>query len=361
MHALEISDELDAMGHPAEARDAAANGLGRDAGPQRAGRGGQYVLDVVRPAQEDLAEGADALDVAIELRGHPVAVHEDPMLELAAPAEQHDAGPRAPRQARRRLVVGVEHRAIGRRLVQEDSRLGVQVRREAAVSIEMVRRHVEHRGHARVEGLGRFELEARHLTHDEAVGTERERVSRERHADVAAHEHWTGLLGEQRARERGGRRLAVGPGDRDGVRLHRAPAQLQLTDDRDALRSGRHHQGRIERNPRAQDDQVGTLRHFRVAAAHQEGHAERQEPACISAERSERLLIAGDHTRAGGLEQARGGQAALAETNDGDPPAGEALQIRTSPRHDVRVLQWAHAARLTLAVIAALLIAASRC
>src|SRR5262249_37252808 len=81
----------------------------------------------------------------------------------------------------------------------------------------------------------------------------------------------TAVLGEQRGRERGGRRLAVGPGDRDGVRLHRTPAQLQLTDDRDALRSGRHHQGRIERYPRAHDDQVGALRHLRVAAAHQEG------------------------------------------------------------------------------------------
>ena len=81
-------------------------------------------------AQEDLDSGADLLDVTVELRRDPAVADEHPVRQLTAPAEPEHAAP-APREASAggAGVVGVQDRAVGRRLVREDPRLGLPVRR----------------------------------------------------------------------------------------------------------------------------------------------------------------------------------------------------------------------------------------
>ena len=124
-------------------------------------------------AQADLGQRHDLLHVAVELRRHPaVGADEHAVIQRAPPAEPQHLGARARGQPGGRRVVRVEHRAVGRRLVEEDPRLGRDVGGEVAVAVEVIGRHVEDRRHPRLERLDRLELERRHLGHHEAVARE---------------------------------------------------------------------------------------------------------------------------------------------------------------------------------------------
>src|SRR3990172_64068 len=81
-----VEDALDAVGDTPERADAAADGLGRQPGPQGAGGGRQHVLDVVLAAQQDLAERADLLDAAVKLGDDPPVADEDAVVERCEPA-----------------------------------------------------------------------------------------------------------------------------------------------------------------------------------------------------------------------------------------------------------------------------------
>ena len=212
--------------------------LGRHPRPQGAGAGGEDVLHVVLAAQPDLGDGADRLDVAVQLGDDPSVADEDPVVERPEAAEPEDVAGRAHGQPRGQRIVEVQHRAVRRRLVGEDAGLGLDVVGHRAVAVEVVGRDVEHRGHPRVEAVGALELEARHLGHDQPVGGEVERVLRQRRADVARHQGRPHLGAEQLAGQRRRRGLAVGAGDRDDVGLHGAPAELELADDGHAARAG---------------------------------------------------------------------------------------------------------------------------
>ena len=87
------------------------------------------------------------------------------------------------------------------------------------------------RGRKRLDGL---ELEARHLDDADAARRRRRRAHRldQRHAQVAAHERRPPGRAQHLAGQRGGRRLAVGAGDRDERRRDEARRQLDLAGDR---------------------------------------------------------------------------------------------------------------------------------
>src|SRR5207237_728603 len=105
---------------PAQAPDCVPNGVDADPRPQRTRRRRQHVFDVVRAAQLDLREWADAVDVTVEPRHQPAVLHEHAVLEGVLAAEPQHVRARARCEAAGALVVGVEHRAVLLGLVHED-------------------------------------------------------------------------------------------------------------------------------------------------------------------------------------------------------------------------------------------------
>src|SRR6185295_15817590 len=85
LDAGEVAYPFDPMGHAAEAADRRADRRRGDTRPEGARRRRQHVLDVVLAAQEDLRQGADLLDVTVELRRDLAVADEDPVRQLAAP------------------------------------------------------------------------------------------------------------------------------------------------------------------------------------------------------------------------------------------------------------------------------------
>ena len=159
-HPVQLADELDPMGHRAKGGDALADHRRRHAQPARAGRRGQRVLDVVGAPQRDLAERADGLRRAVEAGHDPAIAHEHAARQFAPPAEPDEIDADGGRQGARARVVVVEHGGVARALVLEDPRLGGRVGGERPMAIEMVRGHVQDRGHPGPEGLDRLRAES---------------------------------------------------------------------------------------------------------------------------------------------------------------------------------------------------------
>ena len=70
------------------------------------------------PRSCDLGQRADLLHVAVQPGRDPAVAHEHAVVERPPPAEPQHAGPRARGQGGGGRVVGVEHGAVGRRLVR---------------------------------------------------------------------------------------------------------------------------------------------------------------------------------------------------------------------------------------------------
>ncbi len=192
----------------------------------------------------------------------------------------------------------------------------------------MVRRHVEHRRHPRPEAVDGIELEAGRLRHHDPVARELQRVLGERGADVAAHHHRAHLGAQQLAGESGGRRLAVGAGDGEAVRLHHPPGQLQLPDDGYAARPHRGQGGQVERHPRAHHHELRAAEGLLGMAARPEGHALALERARLRGEALQGPGVGGEHAGAEPPQQARGRDAALGEADHRDRPGREPVAVR---------------------------------
>ena len=340
LDAPEIADPFDPVRDPAEAADRRADRGRGHARPQCAGGGGEDVFDVVLAAQEDLRQRADLLDVTVELGGDPAIAHEHAVRHRRPPAEPQHRRRRPVGQGPRRLVVEVEHRAVGRRLIREDPRLRVDVRLEASVAIEVVGRQVQHHRHPRLKELGGFELEARRLAHDEPVGRERERVRRQRRADVAGDQDRTRLLGQHGADERRGGGLAVRPGDRDRVGLGRPPAELELADDRDLPRAGRSELIAVERDTGAHHYELGAgERRGAALGSGVQVHADLGERGHLAPQRAERLGVDADDVRVGGAQEASRGDAAARQADHRHAPAAQRAKVRASSSHRVHLVQ----------------------
>ena len=163
-------------------------------------------------------------------------------------------------------------------------------------------------------------------------------MRRQRGSDVAGHEHRAGLLGEQGARERGRRRLAVGARDRDRLRLEGAPAELELADDRDAAGARRSQLIAVERHTGAHDDEVGAVEGAPRFPAREEADAQRLQLGGHAAESFQRLQVGAGHLRAGRPEEPRRGDAAPRESHDRHPSPGDSVQVRPPPRHHVDLI-----------------------
>ena len=128
-------------------------------------------------------------------------------------------------------IAGRHHGPVRGRLVLEDACLGALVGILGDVSIEVVRREIEPDGDVRVIPLDGLELEAAGLDHVPRRRRGRLDLRRERHTDVAAHEHRLPGRLDHPAHQRRRRRLALGTGDRDDRPGHERGRELQFADD----------------------------------------------------------------------------------------------------------------------------------
>ena len=114
-----------------------------------------------------------------------------------------------------------------------------------AVPVEVVLRDVQHGGGVGLEGVRRFELEARQLEHPDigqrVLSMASEQRVEHRRADVARDGHGLARALAQQAGERGDRGLAVGAGDREDLR--RVAASRRATSSARANSSSSPHTG----------------------------------------------------------------------------------------------------------------------
>ena len=109
------------------------------------------------------------------------------------------------------------------------------------------------------EAVGQVELEARQFEDIDAAVRQR-LLRQDRRTDVAAEARRDAGGDEDMVDQRGGGRLAVGPGDGDDL-VRRQPGaclreQLDVTDDRDARADGANEQRRVVRHAGGNDHRV---------------------------------------------------------------------------------------------------------
>ena len=159
------------------------------------------------------------------------------------------------------VVVPVEHGDIFARLMGEYLELCRDIFLVAPVPIEVIGGYVEQQRHPGCERLHRLQLKTRYLRHDKVhggpflPGTGRELDKRR--PDVSPHEDLFTTGFEDRAQQRGRRRLPVGPGHRDDRSIEKPEGKLDLTDDPDPLLSRLGQRLHEERHAGADHDQVG--------------------------------------------------------------------------------------------------------
>jgi hypothetical protein len=221
----------------------------------------ERVRGVVAARQPELR----APDDRLAARGEPVlaAARQQPEVGVVALEAERDAALAGTRHAHHDSVVEVHH---GRGRTLEDARLRGRVIREAGVTVEVVRRHVQHRGRLELEGIRRLQLVRGQLEHVHGGGRPREQVERGL-AEVAADAHRDARRPGELADQRRDGALAVGAGDADDAATRLAREQLDVADQVEPLRGGPAQEGLGQRDTRRYHDLVRTLEHGRVEAA----------------------------------------------------------------------------------------------
>ena len=226
-----------------------------------------------RPGSASAASGR----IGLGARGEPVArrpARSRRKSASRAPQAEADAALSRARHAHDDLVVEVDDR--GRRAL-EDARLGRGVLGEVAVTVEVVGRHVQHRGRLRLQRPGRLELVRGELEHVHRRRRALEQVERGL-AEVAADAHLEPGGLRKRADQRRDRALAVRAGDADHAAARLAREQLDVADEVESLRRRLAQEGLGERDAGRHDDLVRALEHRRVEAA-ERGRRPGHEPA----------------------------------------------------------------------------------
>ena len=150
-------------------------------------------------------------------------------------------------------VVEVADEDVVRTLVGENSELRFGVLVHRVVAVEMVRLDVEQHGDARLERTDPFELERRDFGDDPIVGAGLHCFRDQRVTDVAADARRAAGIAEDVPDQRGGRRLALGAGDRDDRRASQTIGDLDLAIDGDVSALHEPHERVVERNARRED------------------------------------------------------------------------------------------------------------
>ncbi len=114
-------------------------------------------------------------------------------------------------------------------IAAKDARLGLRVFLNTAVTIHVIATDIEHSGRARVETVGRLQLKAGELEHED-LGALTIEQRQGRHADVAAHARVQTSLVQHGAYQRGHRALTVRPGYRKHRCRYRLREQLDIAD-----------------------------------------------------------------------------------------------------------------------------------
>jgi hypothetical protein len=238
-------------------------------------------------------------------------------LHRAAGAEQ-PAAPAAARHQRGGVrVVAVADRGVAGALPHEQLRLGLRVRREAAVAVQVVRLEVQHHRDPRPERLHRLHLERRHLEHRHV---QRAPHQLERRAPDVARRLGAQPGGAQQPRGELGRGgLAVGAGDRDHRDRQRAPGQLHV-----AERAARAPGPARPRHARARhhEVEVGGVREGRARPQLDAGAAQR-----LGVLRLARPLVGRDDPRALRRQPARRAPPRAAEAEHQHALSGEVVHV----------------------------------
>ena len=254
-HAVLLRHQLGAVRQTAEA----AHGLDlrrhRHADRVAQRHGGKYVRQVVTSREQHLGYAQQPRFTAHQpllagVRTHAVVAGTKRRTE----AEMHHAPTRHahPQHAH---VVGIEHHGA---VAAEHARLGGGILGQVAVAVHVVGCEIKHRGRARVQAPGGFELETRKLEHVDVGRRLFQQFERGR-ADVAADQRLqTGGLAHRTGKHRH-RALAVGAGDGQYRRGRRARKQLDVADGLRAALDGARDGRFLERNAGAYDQQPGIV------------------------------------------------------------------------------------------------------
>ncbi len=241
-----LVDQLEAVGDAAEAAQAGRHGVGLEAAREAGRRRGHRVLEVVRARQRELRHTQQLAAVPAQ----PAVA--EPQAGGGAVPEAQLAGATADGHVQ---VVGKDGDILGA-LAREDPQLGRLVGLEAAVSIEMIRGHVEEHGDLGGERDGVLQLEGRGLADHRRVRLQLADEPGERRADVPGDGDGGAGSTVDVADPLGRGRLAVRSGHGDEGVVEEPPRQLELADDRDAVAACGQHTRSAGGNARALDERL---------------------------------------------------------------------------------------------------------
>ncbi len=290
-----------------------------NAGRDRAGR----VLRIVRAAQR-----TDAGQLHRRIGFAPGAAHDARAfgeITIAQRAFDGDANHIAPRpldtigRLARPFVVDADNGGAALLHLRDDKRLDRGVVLDGAMTVEVIRRHVDEHADGRPQRWRQIDLIGRHF--DDVVPARCKRLERQRrHTDIAAHLRVTpGMSDEMRGQRRGGR-FAVGAGDghqRTVGTMHRALAaeQFDIADDFDAFemralrrpvrrRVGQRHAGRQNKRGDIRPVDIGEVRGLDAGG--------------IGLLDLQRRVVIGNDMGAARLQRPRGQKPRTAQPEDGD-------------------------------------------
>ena len=240
-HPPQPADLFHAMGEAGKRLEGARNQVALDAQRPRRGKGESGVLPVMgaakRARMRKIGDGFRAIS-----RHHPMGADEDVGERRVLPRDRNDAARARARLEPRvyfpaRLIVDADERNLG---VRNQPLLDRRVVDKIAVPVEMVGSDVDQKADAGAKRGREIDLIGRAFDDMRAPRGWRGQIEDGR-ADVAAHGDVAPGLLQHMSDQRGGRRLAIGAGDRDegrvrGSRAALADEELDIAHDRNPRR-----------------------------------------------------------------------------------------------------------------------------
>ena len=241
----------------------ADDGRGHAGGTGHHGRS-QRVFQVMRAGNVHLVGSAHSLFRAIPANGDFILAHKRALRHLLRAGKPgHPRAQALGHGAAGRIVI-VEHRCIGFILAGENAALHRRVVLHGIVTVQMILGDIEHRRHARMEGIRRFKLEAGHLSHQHILRLAEHRGGGQRIADIARHIGNFAHGAVDFPQQGYGCRFAVGARQRHQRALAQLGGNLQFARYGNVHFTGFEHNGRIDGHAGA-DQQHIALRQQRFS------------------------------------------------------------------------------------------------